>query len=172
MNSSTSGPSGNCSKQLVSESIIFFDQSTCFSKDILVSKQKILYVVDFDQIIYIYHENIEDNFLKSLKAIEQRYWLNLAQTGSHLIFSNSFSPIWFLLSCWRQYLIHLFWTVCNLLLIFFRDLHAKLIRSLYKYSSRSSKIVSNSITRMVSCEAFFVTKHVRCSTCHNITFTV
>ena len=119
MNSSTSGPSGNCSKQLVSESIIFFDQSTCFSKDILVSKQKILYVVDFDQIIYIYHENIEDNFLKSLKAIEQRYWLNLAQTGSHLIFSNSFSPIWFLLSYWRQYLIHLFWTVCNLLLNFF-----------------------------------------------------
>ena len=56
--------------------------------------------------------------LKNLKALEQRYWLNLSDTGSQLIFLKCFSPIWLLLSSWRQYLIHLFWTVCNLLFNF------------------------------------------------------
>ena len=35
---------------------------TCFLKDVLVSKQKILHLLDFDQIVYIYHENIEGKF--------------------------------------------------------------------------------------------------------------
>ena len=34
----------------------------CFLKDVLVSKQKISYFLDFTQIAYIYHENIEDKF--------------------------------------------------------------------------------------------------------------
>ena len=41
---------------------IFFYQITCFFKDVLVSKQKISYLLDFDQIAYIYHENIKDKF--------------------------------------------------------------------------------------------------------------
>ena len=40
----------------------FFDQNTWFLKDALVSKQKISYLLDFDQIVYTYHENIEDKF--------------------------------------------------------------------------------------------------------------
>ena len=56
--------------------------------------------------------------LKNLKALEQRCWLNLSETGSQLIFSKSFIPIWLLLSSWDSIIIHLFWTVCNLLLNF------------------------------------------------------
>ena len=112
------------------------------------------------------------SFLKKCKSDRTKVLIKSFTNRESVNFFKFFHSSWTSISCWRQYLIHLFWTVCNLLLIFFRDLHAKLIRSLYKYSSRSSKIVSNSITRMVSCEAFFVTKHVRCSTCHNITFTV
>ena len=44
---------------------VVFDQNTCFLKDVLVSKQKISYFLDFDQIAiltYTYHENIEDKF--------------------------------------------------------------------------------------------------------------
>ena len=33
-----------------------------FLKDALVSKQKISYLLDFDQIVYINHENTEDKF--------------------------------------------------------------------------------------------------------------
>ena len=44
-------------------------------------------------------------FLKNLKALEQRYWLNLSETRSQLIFSQSFIPLWLLLFSWRQYLI-------------------------------------------------------------------
>ena len=52
--------------------------------------------------------------LKSWKALEQRYWLILSEAGSQLIFSKCFTPMWLLLSSRRQYLIHMFWTVCNL----------------------------------------------------------
>ena len=74
MNSPTSGPSANCCKLLVSDTTNFFDQNTCFLKDVLVSKQKILYLLDFDQIIYIYHENIDSGqvFLKKLKVLENK----------------------------------------------------------------------------------------------------
>ena len=43
----------------------FFYQNTCFLKDVLVLQQKISYLLDFDQIVSIYHENnenIEDKF--------------------------------------------------------------------------------------------------------------
>ena len=62
MNSPTSGPSVNCFKLLASDMTIFFDQNTCFLKNVLVSKQKISPLLDFDQIVYIHHENIEDKF--------------------------------------------------------------------------------------------------------------
>ena len=65
MNLPTSGPSANYSKLLVSDTTIFFEQNTCFLKDVLVLKQKISYLLDFDQIVSIYHENnenIEDKF--------------------------------------------------------------------------------------------------------------
>ena len=45
MNSPTSGLSANCSKLLVSDTTNFFDQNMCFLKDVLVSKQKISYLV-------------------------------------------------------------------------------------------------------------------------------
>ena len=45
----------------------FFDQNTCFLKAVLVSKPKISYLLDFDQIVYIYHKNIEDK-IKSVKT--------------------------------------------------------------------------------------------------------
>ena len=63
MNSSTSGPSANCSKLLVSDTTNFFDQNTCFLKDILVSKQKISYLLDFDQ---------RKSFLKNLKSVRTK----------------------------------------------------------------------------------------------------
>ena len=56
--------------------------------------------------------------LKKLKASEQRYWLNLSETGSQLIFSKTFIPMWILLSSLRQHLIHLFLTVWILILKF------------------------------------------------------
>ena len=59
MNSPTSGPSAKC---LVSDTTNFFDENMCFLEDVLVSKQKISYLVDFDEIIYMYQENIEDKF--------------------------------------------------------------------------------------------------------------
>ena len=62
VNSPTPGPLANYSKLLVSDTTIFFDQNTCFLKDVLDSKQKISYLLGFDQIVYIYHENIEDKF--------------------------------------------------------------------------------------------------------------
>ena len=62
MNSPTSGPSVNCFKLLTSGRTNLFDQNTCFLKDVLVSKQKILHLLDFDQIVYIYHEDIKDKF--------------------------------------------------------------------------------------------------------------
>ena len=35
----------------------------CFFEDVLVLKQEISHLLDFDQVAYkIYHENIEDNF--------------------------------------------------------------------------------------------------------------
>ena len=67
-------------------------------------------------------------FLKNLKTLEQRYSLNLSETGSQLIFSQSFIPMWLLLSIWRQYPIHLFRTVWNLLWNFYSDLDTKLSR--------------------------------------------
>ena len=63
MNSSTSGPPANCSKLLVSDTTNFFDQNTCFLKDILVSKQKISYLLDFDQ---------RKSFLKNLKSVRTK----------------------------------------------------------------------------------------------------
>ena len=41
----------------------FFDQNTCFLKDILVSKQKISYLLDFDQ---------RKSFLKNLKSVRTK----------------------------------------------------------------------------------------------------
>ena len=39
---------------------VFFDQNfTCFLKDVLVSKQKMSYLLDFDQIVYIHHEKMQ-----------------------------------------------------------------------------------------------------------------
>ena len=116
MNWPTSGPSANYSKLLVSDTTNVFDQNTCFLQDVLVSKQKISALLNFDQVVYIYHAG-QVSF-KNLKALEQRCCLNFSETGSQLIFSKSFTPMWLLLSSWRQYLIHLFWTVCNLLFNF------------------------------------------------------
>ena len=62
MNSPTWGPSANCPKLLVSDTTNAFEQNKYFLKDVLVSKQKISNLHDFDQIVYIYHENIEDKF--------------------------------------------------------------------------------------------------------------
>ena len=62
MNSPTSGPSANSPKLLVSDTTNAFEQNKYFLKDVLVSKQKISNLHDFDQIVYIYHENIEDKF--------------------------------------------------------------------------------------------------------------
>ena len=116
MNWPTSGPSANYSKLLVSDTTNVFDQNTCFLQDVLVSKQKISALLNFDQVVYIYHAG-QVSF-KNLKALEQRCCLNFSETGSQLIFSKSFTPMWLLLSSWRQYLIHLFWIVCNLLFSF------------------------------------------------------
>ena len=60
MNLPTSGPSANCSELLVANMTNFSDQNMCFLKDVLVSKQKIWYFLDFDQIVYVCHENIDD----------------------------------------------------------------------------------------------------------------
>ena len=68
--------------------------------------------------LYISWKNRGQVSLKNLKALEQRHWLNISETGSQLIFSKSFVPMWLLFSSWRQYLIHLFWKVCNLCLNF------------------------------------------------------
>ena len=58
VNSATWGPSTNCSKLLVSDTTNFFDQKAHFLKDVLVSKQYIPYLLDFDQLVYIHHANI------------------------------------------------------------------------------------------------------------------
>ena len=69
MNLPTSSPSANRSIPLVSGMTNFFDQNTRFLKDVLVAKQKVWYLLDFDQIVYIYHEYIEE---KLPQKIERR----------------------------------------------------------------------------------------------------
>ena len=109
MNSSTSGPSANCSKLLVWNTTIFFDQNTCFSKDILVSKQKISNLLDFDQ---------KKSFLKNYKSVKTKVLIKSVRNRETVNFLKVFhSRVTFLYS-WRQYLILLFCTVCNLLLNF------------------------------------------------------
>ena len=108
--SPTSGLLTNCSKLLMSDTRIFLDQNMCFLKDVLVSKQKILYLLDFDQIVYIYiyisWRYRGQVSLQNLKVLEHRYWLNLSEMGNQLIFSKCFTPVWLLLSSWRQYLTY------------------------------------------------------------------
>ena len=87
-------------------------------------------------------------FLKNLKALEQRYRWNLSETGSQLIFSKSFIPMWLLLSSWRQYLIHLFWTVYNLLLNFL----PLILFITFKAIASSEKLSSNSQPKYVTFE--------------------
>ena len=53
MNSPTLGLSANCSKLLVSDTTNFFDQNTYFLKDVLVSKQKISYLISARLFIYM-----------------------------------------------------------------------------------------------------------------------
>ena len=126
---------GNCSKLLVSDTTNFFDQNTCCLKDVLVSKQKFLYLLDFDQ---------RTSFLKTFKALEKRYWLNLSETERQLNFSKSLIPVWLLLYSWIHYLIHPFWTVCNLLLNF-------LFRFGYQAEQHNQEVVGlNHYTRVVS----------------------
>ena len=84
MNWSTPGPSANGSKLLVLDTTNFFDQNTCFLKDVLVSKQKFLYLLDFDQ---------RAGFLKKFKALEQRFRLNVSETRRQLNFSKSLIPV-------------------------------------------------------------------------------
>ena len=69
MNLPTSVPSANRSIPLVSDMTNFFDQNTRFLKDVLVAKQKVWYLLDSDQIVYIYHEYIEE---KLPQKIEKR----------------------------------------------------------------------------------------------------
>ena len=64
--------------------------------------------------------------LKNLKALEQRYWLNLSETGSQLIFSKCFTPTRLQLFSWRQYLIHLFGQFAIYFLISYSDLDTNL----------------------------------------------
>ena len=56
---------------------------------------------------YVSRKYRDQVYLKNLKVLEQRYWLNLPQTRKQSIFSKSFIPMWLLLN--RQYLILLFW---------------------------------------------------------------
>ena len=92
-----------------------YHQNTCLLKDVLVSKQKISLLLDFDQVVHIYHENIVDKFpLKiPLKSVRAKVLIK-----SFRIFKKFFIPILPLLFISRQYLIHLLWTVCNLFLNF------------------------------------------------------
>ena len=69
MNLPTLGPSVNRSVPLMSDMANFFDQNTRFLKDVLVAKQKVWYLLDSDQIVYIYHEYIEE---KLPQKIEKR----------------------------------------------------------------------------------------------------
>ena len=48
------------------------DQNTCFLKDVLVSKEKISYLLDFDQTAYICNENIEDKLPEKNKSVQTK----------------------------------------------------------------------------------------------------
>ena len=70
VNSPTSGPSANCSK--LSDTTNQSHQNMCFLKDVFVSKQKISYLLDFDQIVYIYiyiMKIYRTSFLKNFKSV-------------------------------------------------------------------------------------------------------
>ena len=55
--------------------------------------------------------------LKNLKALEQRYWLNLSETGNQLTFSKSFTLIWLLLSSFFMGAFSNYWKFCDCFLI-------------------------------------------------------
>ena len=120
MNSPTSSPSANCSKLLPSDKTNFFDRIMCFLKDGCFSfkTKHLVFAWFWPDCLHISWKYRGQVFLKNLKALEHRYWLNLSEIWSQLIFSKSFIRMWLLLSSWRQYVILLFWTVCNLLLNF------------------------------------------------------
>ena len=82
MNLPTWGPSANCSKLLVSDTINFCDQNTCFLTGDLV------FAWFWSDCLYISWKNRGQVSLKNLKALEQRYWLNLSETRSQLIFDG------------------------------------------------------------------------------------
>ena len=42
---------------------------------------------------YVSRKYRDQVYLKNLKVLEQRYWLNLSETGSQLIFSTFFTPL-------------------------------------------------------------------------------
>ena len=63
MRSPTSGPSANCSKLLVADSTNIIDHNRCFLKDVLVSKQKISCLPEFNvnyshTVVFTFHLHI------------------------------------------------------------------------------------------------------------------
>ena len=87
----------------------FFWPEYIFLKGCFSSKMEdIAFAWFWPYCLYILWQYKKLKRLKNLKALEQRYWLNLSETESQLIFSKSFIPMWHLLFSWKQYLIHLF----------------------------------------------------------------
>ena len=93
MNSHTSGPSANISKLLVSDTTNVLDQNMCFLKVVLVLKQKVSYSLDFSQIVYIYHETIEDKFPSKIKNVRIKVLIKSFRNRQQLIFSKSFTAM-------------------------------------------------------------------------------
>ena len=93
MNLPNSGPLAICSKLLASDRTNFFDQNTCFLKDVLVSKQKISYLLDFDQIVYI----SRTGFLKKLKSVRTKVLIksfrNLEPVNFFKVFHSNMTSV-------------------------------------------------------------------------------
>ena len=65
----------------------------CFLKVVLVLKQKVSYSLDFSQIVYIYHETIEDKFPSKIKNVRIKVLIKSFRDRQQLIFLKSFTAM-------------------------------------------------------------------------------
>ena len=85
-----------CDKLFWPESVFL---KGCFSFEVIYP----VYAWSWPDCVYISCKYRGQVCLKKLKALEQSDWLDLWDTKSQSIFSNSLFLMWFLLSSWRQY---------------------------------------------------------------------
>ena len=107
----------NCSKLLVLN--VFWPEHLLLDRCFSFKTEDLVFIWSCPEGLYKSCKFGGQISLKNSKALEQMHWLNLSETGSQFICSNSFIPMWLLLFSWRQNLIHMFCIVWQFAFKFF-----------------------------------------------------